>query len=249
MLISWKPQAQDSQLAQILALLEKDTVLPGLVESDGCGGSFVELREGVYLIGHFNGSHMLPDNVFDQYPDGLVCGSYGVCDGMDNLLDRAPELITSEREFVVTMTRVRRDDQSPEGGWRWHKWGEYLGTFDSQCEYLYDEVGIEEVYCYHVFEKVKVIALDDLKHGEYYGTSGMSSFFDGVRWDATVGKFKTFMYDHDKQDMVLNEYDYTSYWSRRTKSTQFVPTRVYTDVVRRPVPLAGDPPLLENNAE
>lgn len=245
MLISWKPKANDGQVAHILSMLGKKVVLPGLVESDGRGCSFVELMEGVYMIGHFNGGHMLPDNVFDPYPDEISCGSYGVCDSMANLMERTPELVTSEREFVVTMTRVRRTDQPESGGWRWHKWGEYIGTFDSQCEYLYDEVGIDEVFCYHVFEKVKVIEFADLQHGEYYGTSGMSSFFDGVRWDATSGKFKTFVYDDTHKEMVLTEFDYSPIWARHSKSTLFVPTRIYTDEVRRPVPLDGSPLLLE----
>jgi hypothetical protein len=38
------------------------------------------------------------------------------------------------------------------GGWRWHKWGPYIGTQEPKCEYIHDEPEIEEVFTYHVYE-------------------------------------------------------------------------------------------------
>ena len=80
-------------------------------------------------------------------------GSYGVCDSVDNLLEVYPELVTSEREFVVNLCEVRKDEQPDEGGWRWHKWGEYIGNQIPTTEYIYDEPLIEQVFCYHIYEK------------------------------------------------------------------------------------------------
>jgi hypothetical protein len=38
--------------------------------------------------------------------------------------------------------------------WRWHKWGEYIGTKNPQHEYLYDEdESIQEVFCYHIYKR------------------------------------------------------------------------------------------------
>jgi hypothetical protein len=48
---------------------------------------------------------------------------------------------------------VIKANQSHEGGWRWHKWGEYIGKYEPQYEYLYDEPEIEKVYVYHIYEK------------------------------------------------------------------------------------------------
>lgn len=111
------------------------------------------LRQGVYQIGHFNLNHILEE--YDEYPDlnGINC--YGVCDSVEQLLEACPELETSQRRFVVSITPVVRADQDPEWGWRWHKWGPYIGNHQPQHEYLYDEVGIEAVYVYQVFEAVK----------------------------------------------------------------------------------------------
>lgn len=111
----------------------------------------VQLREGVYEIGHFGGSHFLRE--YEQYPDLPNVGPYGVCDSYEQLLAKEPLLLESERKFVVTVSAIRRADQPDWGGWRWHKWGEYIGTQDPQHEYLYHEPHIDLVYCYHIYEK------------------------------------------------------------------------------------------------
>mgnify|MGYP000101825354 CR=1 FL=1 len=52
----------------------------------------------------------------------------------------------------VSFVRIRRDEQSSSGGWRWHKWGKYIGKQKPQCEYIYDEPEIEEVYTFSVYQ-------------------------------------------------------------------------------------------------
>jgi hypothetical protein len=54
------------------------------------------------------------------------------------------------------LTEVRKDDQPKQGGWRWHKWGPYIGTHEKQFEYLADEEGIERVFCYHIVLRVSL---------------------------------------------------------------------------------------------
>ena len=82
-------------------------------------------------------------------------GCYGVCDHYQQILDKCPLLVESkERKFVITITSVKRANEPSGGGWRWHKWGEYIGSKNPQCEYLYDEKDIEEVFVYHIYEKV-----------------------------------------------------------------------------------------------
>lgn len=115
----------------------------------------IELRSGVYETIHF-GAHV---DGYDQFPEfGAPMSErwrqgYGVCDNLDQILAHYPELEAPGREFFVTLTEVRRDEQTPTGGWRWHKWGRYIGTFERQYEYLYDEVGIERVFCFQIYER------------------------------------------------------------------------------------------------
>lgn len=77
---------------------------------------------------------------------------YGVCDYPQQLIEQFPILIADPRRFLVVFTPIRKEDQSEEGGWRWHKWGPYIGTQNAQMEYLADEVDIEEVYVYQLLE-------------------------------------------------------------------------------------------------
>lgn len=112
-----------------------------------------ELRAGVYEIGHFGGSNFLPG--YEQYPEGLSVDCYGVCDDVEQLLAACPELVADPgRKFVVTVTRLRRENEPAEGGWRWRKWGPYIGTQGPQREYLHDEPAIEEILVYHVYERL-----------------------------------------------------------------------------------------------
>ena len=114
----------------------------------------IRLTQGIYLIGHFGSSNFMPG--FDDFcvlENGFSC--YGVCDNWAQVLQACPELITSVKKFVVTLTPVLKEDQPPDGGWRWHTWGPYIGTHTPQCEYLYDEKDIDRVYVYHVYEKTE----------------------------------------------------------------------------------------------
>lgn len=79
---------------------------------------------------------------------------YGVCDNEEQVLIEHSEIVTSDLLYCVLMTPVYKKDQSSEYGWRWHKWGEYIGNYDIQHEYLYDEVGIEMVYVYSIYEVI-----------------------------------------------------------------------------------------------
>ena len=64
-----------------------------------------------------------------------------------------PVIVTDERPFVVGFTKVVKAEEPWDGGWRWHKWGEYIGDKTPECEYIVDEgPDITEVYCYSICE-------------------------------------------------------------------------------------------------
>lgn len=76
---------------------------------------------------------------------------YGVCDSPEQLLAYLPHLADDPELYMVAMVEIRREHQSDWGGWRWHKWGPYIGTQNPQHEYLYDEKHIDSVFTYHVY--------------------------------------------------------------------------------------------------
>lgn len=145
MLISNKEMLEDDPILSLIASMNKNSV------------QGIELQPGIYEIGHFGSSSSLRS--FNHYPEfeklkeDEYRGCYGVCDSVENLLAVFPELEASEREFVVRLTPVLKENQSASGGWRWHKWGDYIGSQEPECEYLYDEPKIEKVYCYHIYER------------------------------------------------------------------------------------------------
>lgn len=55
-------------------------------------------------------------------------------------------------KYIVELRSVYRDTQPREDGWRWSKWGTYLGTQERRSEYLYDEPDISCVFTYHIFK-------------------------------------------------------------------------------------------------
>jgi hypothetical protein len=124
--------------------------------------------QGLYVIHHFSFDMLMPRHVCDQYPElhfsvateyhgeveNTILNCYGVCDSPAQFMEVAGQHLRDDiRKFVVSFTPILKSEQSSEGGWRWHKWGPYIGNQKrSGCEYLYDEPNIEKVYAYHVYE-------------------------------------------------------------------------------------------------
>ena len=107
---------------------------------------------------------------WDYWKDKEYRGSYGVCDSIEQMLKLyAPYLNEEGRYYCISFIEMRRDEQYEEGGWRWHKWGEYIGEQNPQHEYLYDEEDIESVFCFHVTELGKKFVENTLYHREYIG--------------------------------------------------------------------------------
>ncbi len=72
---------------------------------------------------------------------------YGVCDSIKQFNAKYLHLLEDSAEsYCVAFVEVRKDEQPSEGGWRWHKWGPYIGDGDPQFEYLYDEENFESVF-------------------------------------------------------------------------------------------------------
>lgn len=87
--------------------------------------------------------------LYDRSYDSL--GSYGVVDH-PNQIHRYYDLHHDPRNLCVSFTPIYKKDQPSWGGWRWHKWGPYLGTKKPKCEYLYDEKNIDRVFVFSIIE-------------------------------------------------------------------------------------------------
>lgn len=85
---------------------------------------------------------------------------YGVADNASQVIEHF-KAIESEMGIdfgncVICLRPIRKDQQPSEGGWRWHKWGKYIGVKKPQCEYIYDEDdSIKFVWCFHLYSITK----------------------------------------------------------------------------------------------
>lgn len=124
------------------AILQVDPILSFLAG----GRPAQRIAEGVYEIHHF-GSSRWPQGASDTY-------EYGVCDNYEQVILHHSAMIQApDRKFVITLTPIVKADQPARGGWRWHKWGEYIGVLSPQREYIFDEDdSIEKVYVFHIYE-------------------------------------------------------------------------------------------------
>lgn len=73
---------------------------------------------------------------------------YGVADDIPQILKHHKNVVDSEEPWALFCVELRGKHQPKDGGWRWHKWGTYIGTREPQCEYLYDEPDIDKILVY-----------------------------------------------------------------------------------------------------
>lgn len=82
---------------------------------------------------------------------GNIVSSYGVADTVEQVLEYFKNVIDHpDNSIVISVAPIKKSDQSEHGGWRWHKWGQYIGKHTPKHEYLADEEDIEEVLIFHV---------------------------------------------------------------------------------------------------
>lgn len=152
-----------------LAALDPMRQILAVIGGGGSAGA-TRLAKGFYQISHFSFDHLYPGQLVDRWrdfklededrwdlPNKLVemgIDTYGVCDTPEQFIQRYKQKLDNLPEkVVVSFTVVRKDEQSPEGGWRWHKWGQYVGEKKPQHEYLYDEgPEITQATCFHVYQ-------------------------------------------------------------------------------------------------
>jgi hypothetical protein len=91
-------------------------------------------------------------NFHNSCDDGVLGNTffYGVADNLEQILEHFKDLVESETPYCISTGLMTKASQPERDGWRWHKWGEYIGTKNPQCEYLYDEPEIEEALTFSI---------------------------------------------------------------------------------------------------
>lgn len=98
------------------------------------------------------------DQSYEVFAPTYHKAQYGVADSIEQIKEYFNEEIEdTNKKYFITVTPVYQDKENKGkgGGWRWHKWGEYIGKLDSKCEYLDDEEfgdDFKHVICFHLYE-------------------------------------------------------------------------------------------------
>ena len=147
----WKTLSPESQSHLIPVRIEQGIWEGGLNPTHLVEAS--NLHEFVMSMGNLYQTHDDTRDGWTIMKESGFLSAYGVCDGIQNLLTHPQyaDILNGSRQFTVFMTEIRREHEEP-GGWRWHKWGPYIGSQEPTTEYLYDEEEIESVWLFNIVE-------------------------------------------------------------------------------------------------
>lgn len=112
--------------------------------------------------------------VYRRYPASSL--AYGVSDNATQVLDNLEQALETyltkdsthdffgrgkrlykflttnpEAVYFIRFCPIFNHHDGTSGGWRWHKWGRYLGKHTPQCEYLDEETNIDYVLLWHLY--------------------------------------------------------------------------------------------------
>mgnify|MGYP000638481365 CR=1 FL=1 len=164
MLVNLTPNLKEIERRSLIAKQNNLEYIPQ------CDERLMQYGDGIYQCNFdFNFSHeeFLEFNVdenipFDQsykvFAPTYHKAQYGVADNVEQIKEYFKEEIEdTTRKYVIACTPVFQDKENKGkgGGWRWHKWGEYIGKLNPCYEYLDDEDFGEDfkyVICFHLYE-------------------------------------------------------------------------------------------------
>lgn len=108
--------------------------------------------DGVYLV-----PLQFPGAMFGHLKREDIAGigthpaNHFVADSPKQFMDRFGSVLDAlPQNLAVFCTIIQKAEEPESGGWRWHKWGEYVGDFTPTTEYLYDEPIIQQVTIIHI---------------------------------------------------------------------------------------------------
>ena len=125
---------------------------------------------GVYIQGMCTNSgtlgkwsnYLVPDD--DEYTWHIATENdrisfYGVSDNATQVIKYFNDFENRNEinlgDCVIIMSPILKDTQPKCNGWRWHKWGRYIGEKHPTAEYLADEPDIPFVWCWHLYRVIK----------------------------------------------------------------------------------------------
>ena len=137
--------------------IEYDIELMKILSFIGQREEAIKQETGIFLSKSFCFDNSIKNEKNDYFSftnDLEYLSPYGVCDTIEQVKEKYKNWLNDTvLKFCISFTKVIKSEQPSIGGWRWHKWGKYIGNKNPEFEYLYDENDdIQEVYCYHIYQ-------------------------------------------------------------------------------------------------
>lgn len=84
--------------------VELGAILGNIAKINGNSSDVGRIQTGVYEVGHFSANYLLDGYNYERYPEIDDC--YGVCDSYKQVLEHIPELHSSDKQYIVTLTPI-----------------------------------------------------------------------------------------------------------------------------------------------
>lgn len=151
------------------------------IDTTSTGERFFTIHgTGLIQINHWNPDafwsvehYSRPNEEFEQWLDSIPDGDedfadweepYGVCDSPQQFLAKDLAFLKDlDFNYCVFFVHIQKHP-GEKYGWRWHKWGSYIGEGTPQCEYLDDEPGFDDgVYTYSVYKVFESVGIEEIE--------------------------------------------------------------------------------------
>lgn len=127
MLITPALRPIDERFQDLARQIYTNVIAPGVIVTNTLGAEFLWFADR-------------SDTSLHDWDDPQRVPTYGVCDTPEQFLELFEAKLNNDplSEVCVFLTHHAKNP-GETGGWRWHKWGEYVGTGEPTTEYLADE--------------------------------------------------------------------------------------------------------------
>lgn len=169
MLVELTPDLEEIERRKQVAIEHKFEYIPqndphwvqekGIYQNN-MGFNFAEDEFIEKLDGYNYNSHLYDTLRIGEDMDGQYVTQYGVADNIEQIKKFYDKQIQDlETKWIIGCAPVFQDKSKAGegGGWRWHKWREYIGDLNPQCEYLDDEDFGEDfkyIICFHLYKVI-----------------------------------------------------------------------------------------------
>lgn len=162
MLVNLTPDLQEIKRRKQVALQHKLKYVPQsdkrLIIETGIYRCAFDFNFSEIEFEEFKGLCNIPtEQAFEAFKPTYHKSQYGVADSIEQIKKYFKEEIEDkERKYFISITPVfqNKENKGKGGGWRWHKWGEYIGKLKPQYEHLDDEdfgKKFKYVICFHLY--------------------------------------------------------------------------------------------------